>query len=92
MEMKFNCDGCGACCKLVPDVVLKMFGLPRAESGGCGHLVDNRCEIYESRPYVCNVRTMWEKTHRAEMSWEDYCAMNEKACTILKEMVGGNDD
>ena len=89
MTGKFNCDGCGACCKLVPDHALKAFGLPVSENGGCGHLKpDMSCAIYESRPDVCNVRTMWEKVHRARVSWEDYCALNEKICGTFKAMVG----
>lgn len=88
MEMKFNCTGCGACCKLVPDQVLEMFQLPRAEGGGCGHLVEDKCEIYETRPDVCDVRKMWEQNHRAGYSWEEYCAMTEKLCGTLQGMVG----
>jgi Fe-S-cluster containining protein len=83
----FNCDGCGACCRLVPDVLLEAYNLPKSERGGCGYLVDNKCSIYESRPDVCSVRTMWEKNHRAIMSWDDYCAMTEKICDTFKVMV-----
>lgn len=87
---KFNCDGCGACCKLVPDQLLEMYSLPRAPNGGCGHLVDNKCSIYESRPDVCSVRTMWERNHRANYSWDEYCEMTEKICDTFKEMVKGD--
>jgi Fe-S-cluster containining protein len=54
-------------------------------------LVDNKCSIYEDRPEVCNVRTMWEKTYRAEVSWEDYCAVSEKICGIFKGMIEERD-
>jgi hypothetical protein len=30
---------------------------------------------------------MWEKNHRAIMSWDDYCAMTEKICDTFKVMV-----
>ena len=90
MTGKFNCDGCGACCRLVPDQALLYYGLPRSERGGCGHLrEDNSCAIYESRPDICDVRKVWEQNHRANVSWEDYCLLNEEICGIFKRMIGG---
>lgn len=88
----FNCDGCGACCRLVADPLLKLFNLPRAANGGCGHLVANKCSIYDSRPDVCSVRKMWEQNHRAVYSWEEYCAITEKVCDTLKVIDKGVND
>lgn len=53
-------------------------------------MVDNKCSIYESRPDVCSVRTMWERNHRANYSWDEYCEMTEKICDTFKEMVKGD--
>jgi Fe-S-cluster containining protein len=87
VETKFNCTKCGACCRLVPDVVLNFYKLPRAEGGGCGHLLsDNSCNIYNDRPDICNVHTMYNKFHHENLSWEEYIAISEESCKILLEI------
>jgi Fe-S-cluster containining protein len=41
---RFNCESCGACCKVI----------------GCVLLKDNKCTVYESRPTICNVDHCYE--------------------------------
>lgn len=84
--MKFNCDGCGACCRIIPNDVLTVFNLPISKTGGCGNLVDNKCIIYESRPDICNVRTMWEKFYQSKLTWEEYCNISLEMCDLLKKI------
>lgn len=43
--MTFPCEKCGACCRAIK----------------CVHLKLNRCEIYEHRPSICRVDEMVEK-------------------------------
>lgn len=87
METKFNCSKCGACCKLIPDPVLKIYGLPRSKNGGCGHLLaDNSCSIYDARPDVCNVKIMWDKNYSKTVTWDDYKKISEELCTIMMKL------
>jgi Fe-S-cluster containining protein len=87
VETKFNCTKCGACCRLVPDELLKFHKLPRAENGGCGHLLsDNTCGIYNERPDICNVQTMYYKFHHENISLEDYFKLSEDSCKLLLEI------
>ena len=64
-----------------------MFGLPRAERGGCGHLrADNSCAIYENRPSICDVRKTWSDVYSGRMTWEEYKVLSEAACLELQGM------
>ena len=83
----FNCTKCGSCCRLVPDEALEVFGLPRAERGGCGHLrADNSCAIYENRPSICDVRKTWSDVYSGRLTWEEYKVLSEAACLELQGM------
>jgi Fe-S-cluster containining protein len=67
--------------------MLKYHGLPRASSGGCGHLLpDNTCKIYNSRPDICNVNTMWKNKYSLVMSWDEYAKLSEEMCKLLVEI------
>lgn len=82
----FDCNSCGACCKLIPDEALELYGLPISESGGCANLMpDNRCAIYKDRPWICDVRKVWET--RKNVSWEDYKTLTHRACELLRSML-----
>ncbi len=83
---QFNCNGCGACCKSVPAHVLALFNLPtHPNQSGCGNLLpDNRCAIYDTRPEICNVHTMWRKS---TLSWDDYCDLSKKMCEELRTNI-----
>lgn len=85
---EFPCTKCGACCKLVPDHILDFFKLPKAKHGGCGHLKDdNSCSIYNDRPDICNVQTMWKKVHSKSITWDQYIEISLKACEKLQEKL-----
>ena len=57
--MIFPCNQCGLCCKhleCIPE--LKEFD---SGNGKCVHLMDNNlCEIYDTRPDICNVSKMYQ--------------------------------
>ncbi len=59
--MKFNCSGCGSCCKRVGAniTLLKSLGFPygvKADGRSCEMLTDdNKCSVYLNRPDICNV-------------------------------------
>lgn len=84
---KFNCTGCGACCKVLPDLFLEHFKMPKSPNGGCGHLLpDNKCAVYDNRPWICDVRKVWEVI--GKVSWEEYKAQSYQACEILQKTLG----
>lgn len=85
---EFPCTKCGACCKLIPNHVLEFYKLPKAETGGCGHLKDdNSCSIYDTRPDICSVQKTWKKVHSKKLSWDEYISYSVKACEILQSSL-----
>lgn len=85
----FNCTKCGACCKLIPDVVLLSLDLPIAPSGGCGHLTENNeCAIYDTRPEVCSVERTYVKKHEPlGVTREEYFKRTEEVCRVLEKLL-----
>lgn len=67
--MTFGCTGCGACCSRVGLNIdkLKSFGFPyetKPNSNKCEKLTDdNKCSVYNNRPDVCNIDTMYYKEY-----------------------------
>ena len=56
--MKFQCQRCGACCKLaILKVQAGLEDLPCREDGSCEHLQKKEgiyfCDIFEQRPDTC---------------------------------------
>lgn len=79
----FRCDKCGLCCSHVDESTLYK-DLDRGD-GVCKFLKGNLCSIYEQRPLLCRVDESWEKIYSAEMSREDFYALNYKGCMALKK-------
>ena len=80
---RFNCDCCGFCCRSIGGIQ-QLVQYDRGD-GVCCHLTDaNLCDIYESRPEVCNVEKMYPKVS-AEMSREEYYTLMEESCKLLKD-------
>ena len=85
--MKFKCTSCGACCMIAGKTGL----MPSKKVGSCVFLNDNnQCDIYESRPEICNVKNMYKKrtSERLQMSYKEYCIINNKVCNILIDSLG----
>ena len=90
----FNCTKCGACCRLVPDAILELIGLPKHEKqSGCGNLNDDlTCKIYETRPLICKVDGMFEYYYEPlGWTWEEFCDLNEKMCKELEKVLTEKD-
>lgn len=85
---RFNCDRCGLCCRSIGGIPqLKQFD---RGDGVCRHLTDaNLCDMYESRPEVCNVEKMYSR-FASEMSMEEYLSMMEASCDCLKKNFSRN--
>jgi len=68
------------------DPVLKeMARFPFApdELGRCPMLKNGKCTIYNNRPDICNVRTMWERYYKGKMSLRQFYELNKQACKKL---------
>jgi len=69
MSLKFDCTGCGSCCRRVGEYLgeLQKRGFPyKAKEDGrtCEMLGDdNKCAVYKNRPDVCNIESMFYKVH-----------------------------
>jgi len=71
-EWNFECEKCGACCKVV----------------NCEYLTeDNLCSIYEKRPFICDTKKMFEAVHSLTMTKEEYFMKSKVACNQLKEQL-----
>lgn len=79
---RFTCDCCGLCCKSIGGIPqLRWFD---RGDGVCRHLTDaNLCDIYESRPEVCNIEMMYSR-FSSEMTKAEYFSMMAASCNYLK--------
>lgn len=83
--MMFECTKCGLCCRNIDKV--KELAEFHTGDGICIHLnSDNLCDIYATRPDICNVEKMYEKKYRLLMSKEDYEKMNMEGCKLLQTL------
>lgn len=81
--MAFSCDKCGLCCKHVGNFRF-MQGFDRGD-GTCKYLTEeNTCEIYDSRPPICNTELMYERVYSRFMTRDAFDEMNTSACITLK--------
>lgn len=78
-----NCSNCKAyCCRVIGKI------LPELDRGDCVciHLTDdNKCEIYDNRPLVCNTVKLYYKYFKDKYTIEEWNAMNKKGCEALRE-------
>ena len=80
----FPCDSCGACCKFI-GLSDKTSWLDRGD-GICRHFNEsnNLCNIYETRPEVCNVAVMYQKYYQGNYDWNSFVEVNKEICQQLK--------
>lgn len=78
-----DCSNCKAyCCRVIGKI------LPELDRGDCAcvHLTDdNKCEIYEDRPFICNTVKIYEKYFSNKYTIEQWNEMNRQACEALRE-------
>lgn len=81
-DIKFQCSQCGACCRRAG----KSGMMPDRGDGACIHLTkDNKCEIYEDRPELCNMERMFLKRKQEfpEITKIDYFKANNQVCNAF---------
>jgi hypothetical protein len=82
MEVKpIDCSKCNAlCCKVMGKI------LPEYDRGDCvcKYLTDdNKCSIYEDRPFICNTVRIYNKYYKDKYTIEQWNELNNKACEAL---------
>ena len=85
----FICTRCGICCRNI-DKIPELTDFHTGD-GVCIHLSDNNlCDIYSTRPDICNVEKMFELHYKKMMSKTGYEKMNLEGCRALqsKKMKG----
>lgn len=79
----FICTKCGLCCRNI-DKIPELADFQKGD-GVCIHLSDdNLCNIYSTRPDICNVEKMYEINYKAIISKEEYEKMNMEGCRVLQ--------
>jgi len=81
----FECDKCGLCCmNLNLNPLYKE--LDRGD-GICKYFNEEThlCQIYNHRPIVCNVDTMYELYFSEQMSRSEYYKLNKSSCEKLRK-------
>lgn len=77
-----DCSKCNAlCCKVMGKI------LPEYDRGDCvcKYLTeDNKCSIYDERPFICNTVRIYNKYYKDKITIEQWYDMNNRACTELR--------
>ena len=88
--MAISCGSCKAYCCRVAGKIMKE--LDRGD-GICLYLnKNNRCEIYDHRPLICNTDMMYDKYFKDKYTKEEWIELNNKACKELHEQYREEED
>lgn len=80
--MALNCEGCKAYCCRIAGLILKE--LDRGD-GICLYLnKNNKCEIYDHRPIICNTDRMYDKYFKDKYTKEEWIELNKRSCKDLE--------
>lgn len=84
--MEWKCTKCGQCCKHVG--IVPGFERMAMPDGSCMFLTpDNLCEIYDRRPKICNVATVYHELYEGRISEEEFYRMTQEACEKLQKGI-----
>lgn len=89
MEKNFPCIKCGLCCYKVGEVEAMKFFLDD-ERGCCKYLdeMTKMCTIYNERPLLCSVSSMYDIFFSSNMREEEFIQLNLSVCYQLNEEWG----
>lgn len=79
----FKCVACGECCRhinLVPSLQHLQLG-----DGICIHLKNDKCEIYDARPDVCNYKKLYRE-FKGLYSPQEYHRLSVDLCNKIMEI------
>ena len=94
---EFPCHSCGACCMMLGHILesednvtpeyldlVKEFPYKADEAGWCEKLDENmQCSIYEERPLLCRISSVWKKIFSKKMTIQEYYTKTIGACKVL---------
>jgi Fe-S-cluster containining protein len=83
----FQCTCCGACCRSVAQSSLTAW---LDDGDGVCRNLDRKtelCLIYEERPDVCRVDLQYVMHYQQDISWKDFCELNQKCCEDLQKII-----
>jgi hypothetical protein len=96
--MDFPCTGCGECCKRVQSVLegswdhpvlrelVERFPYQTRRDGSCEmYGADGRCQVYDSRPLICNIKLGGMMLGLDQQKWYE---MNMVGCNQMIEDAG----
>jgi len=81
----FPCSNCGLCCQNIGGIIeLQNFDLG---NGVCKYFdpITHDCNIYDSRPEICSVDTMYEVKYKQYFTKEEFYMQNANVCNTLQE-------
>ena len=87
-----KCDKClGLCCRRIGQFeFMKIFD---RGDGVCKYLTkDNKCEIYDHRPLICNTDRLYELFYVNKLSRIEYDRLNDEACEELKRLYNEKEE
>lgn len=87
----FPCTGCGLCCQNITGIEeLNEYDLG---NGICKYFdaTTNNCEIYDTRPNICQIDKMFEMEYNKYSTKEKFYTVNAKACNSLQISYGINE-
>lgn len=84
--MKFKCTMCGECCRHIAGIP-ELAAYDRGD-GVCSHLAGNKCDIYATRPYICDVSAVYERHFKGKISEDEFLRITYDACERLKALRG----
>lgn len=86
MNPPFPCNGCGLCCEQVHRSSETAF--LDGGNGSCRHFdaAGRRCTIYASRPDICRVDRQYTLRFHSQCTWDEFVAINTRACRQLVEL------
>lgn len=82
-----NCTKCGECCRHIKHIpALTHFA---NKEGICIHLKGNICDIYETRPDICNYIKAYHR-YFSHIRQEKYYELVTKSCMELQKIAHAN--
>jgi hypothetical protein len=84
--MHFPCIQCGLCCRVAG--MISELKVHCDEDGVCKHLKDDICEIYNTRPSVCDIERTYRTSFHEHMSEKMFILSNLQVCYELNLTFG----
>ncbi|WP_323012655.1 YkgJ family cysteine cluster protein [Castellaniella sp.] len=85
-QTPFPCSQCGKCCEHVGSLAATA-DMDRGDGVCMFYDQTNRlCLIYDHRPDICRVDKQYTMHYQDMMSWEDFVALNARACKKLQDL------